>query len=109
MMNSDNKQLIYRQDENVINSQKKSLSASEVVEKWWNAKNEFFSKLTEEEVSNREVMLVHFILMSLLVGAGAVENSLFVSILAVLVAGGCVARLNKANGNDNINIKKNIL
>lgn len=87
----------------------KTLSASEVVEKWWNAKNEFFSKLTEEELSNREVVLVHFILVALLVGAVAVENSLFVSFLAVLVAGGCVARLNKANGNDNINIKKNIL
>ena len=87
----------------------KKTSVTETLAKWWNTKNEFFSKLIEEEVSNREVMLVHFILMSLIVGAGAVENSLFVSILAVLVAGGCVARLNKANGNDNINIKKNVL
>ena len=87
----------------------KKTSVTETLAKWWNTKNEFFSKLIEEEVSNREVMLVHFILMSLIIGAGAVENSLFVSILAVLVAGGCVARLNKANGNDNINIKKNVL
>ena len=84
----------------------KKTSVTETLAKWWNTKNEFFSKLTEEDVSNREVMLVHFILMSLIVGAGAVENSLFVSILAVLVVGGCVARLNKANGNDNININK---
>lgn len=87
----------------------KETSVTENLAKWWNAKNEFFSKLTEEELSNREVVLVHFILVALLVGAVAVENSLFVSFLAVLGAGGGVARLNKANGNDNINIKKNVL
>lgn len=84
-------------------------SVSEVIIKWWNAKNAFFSKLAEEDFSNREIVLVHLILIALLIGAIAVEGSLLVSFLAVLVAGIFVACLNRDAGNDNINIKKNIL
>lgn len=91
-----------------INKDKTSL-ASETVGKWWNSKNVFFSLLTEENFSNREVVLVHLILIALIICAAAVEVSLLVSFLSLLAAGGLVACLNRADYNDNINIKKNIL
>ena len=54
-------------------------------------------------------MLVHLILIALIICAAAVEVSLLVSFLSLLAAGGLVAYLNRADYNDNINIKKNIL
>ena len=91
-----------------IHKDKTSL-ASETVGKWWNSKNVFFSLLTEENFSNREVVLVHLILIALIICAAAVEVSLLVSFLSLLAAGGLVACLNRDDYNDNINIKKNIL
>ena len=87
----------------------KETSVTEVITKWWKAKNLFFSSLTEESFSNREVVLVHLILIALIICAAAVEVSLLVSFLSLLVAGGLVVYLNRADYNDNINIKKNIL
>ena len=87
----------------------KETSVTEVITKWWNSKNVFFSLLTEENFSNREVVLVHLILIALIICAAAVEVSLLVSFLSLLAAGGLVACLNRADYNDNINIKKNIL
>ena len=87
----------------------KETSVTEVITKWWKAKNLFFSSLTEESFSNKEVVLVHLILIALIICAAAVEVSLLVSFLSLLVAGGLVAYLNRADYNDNINIKKNIL
>ena len=87
----------------------KETSVTEVITKWWKAKNLFFSSLTEESFSNREVVLVHLILIALIICAAAVEVSLLVSFLSLLAAGGLVACLNRADYNDNINIKKNIL
>lgn len=87
----------------------KETSVTEVITKWWKAKNLFFSSLTEESFSNREVVLAHFILIAIIICAAAIEVSLLVSFLSLLVAGGLVAYLNRADYNDNINIKKNIL
>ena len=70
-----------------IHKDKTSL-ASETVGKWWNSKNVFFSLLTEENFSNREVVLVHLILIALIICAAAVEVSLLVSFLSLLAAGG---------------------
>ena len=87
----------------------KETSVIEVITKWWKAKNLFFSSLTEESFSNREVVLAHLILIAIIICAAAIEVSLLVSFLSLLVAGGLVAYLNRADYNDNINIKKNIL
>jgi len=87
----------------------KETSVTEVITKWWKAKNLFFSSLTEESFSNREVVLTHLILIAIIICAAAIEVSLLVSFLSLLVAGGLVAYLNRADYNDNINIKKNIL
>lgn len=87
----------------------KKTPATETLAKWWNAKNLFFSSLTEEDFSNREVLLAHLILIAIIICAAAIEVSLLVSFLSLLVAGGLVAYLNRADYNDNINIKKNIL
>lgn len=87
----------------------KETSVTEVITKWWKAKNLFFSSLTEESFSNREVVLAHLILIAIIICAAAIEFSLLVSFLSLLVAGGLVAYLNRADYNDNINIKKNIL
>lgn len=87
----------------------KETSVAEVLTKWWNAKNLLFSSLTEESFSNREVVLAHLILIAIIICAAAIEVSLLVSFLSLLVAGGLVVYLNRADYNDNINIKKNIL
>ena len=87
----------------------KETSVTEVITKWWKAKNLFFSSLMEESFSNREVVLAHLILIAIIICAAAIEVSLLVSFLSLLVAGGLVAYLNRADYNDNINIKKNIL
>ena len=87
----------------------KETSVTEVITKWWKAKNLFFSSLTEESFSNREVVLAHLILIAIIICAAAIEVSLLVSFLSLLVAGGLVVYLNRADYNDNINIKKNIL
>ena len=87
----------------------KETSVTEVITKWWKAKNLFFSSLTEESFSNREVVLAHLILIAIIICAAAIEVSLLVSFLSLLVAGGLVSYLNRADYNDNINIKKNIL
>ena len=54
-------------------------------------------------------MLAHLILIAIIICAAAIEVSLLVSFLSLLAAGGLVACLNRADYNDNINIKKNIL
>ena len=87
----------------------KETSVTEVITKWWKAKNLFFSSLTEESFSNKEVVLTHLILIAIIICAATIEVSLLVSFLSLLVAGGLVAYLNRADYNDNINIKKNIL
>lgn len=87
----------------------KETSVTDVITKWWKAKNLFFSSLTEGSFSNREVVLAHLILIAIIICAAAIEVSLLVSFLSLLVAGGLVAYLNRADYNDNINIKKNIL
>lgn len=87
----------------------KETSVTEVIKKWWKTKNMFFSSLTEESFSNREVVLAHLILIAIIICAAAIEVSLLVSFLSLLVTGGLVAYLNRADYNDNINIKKNIL
>ena len=87
----------------------KEASVTEALSKWWNAKNLLFSSLMEESFSNREVVLVHLILIALIICAAAVEVSLLVSFLSLLAAGGIVSCLNRTDYNDNINIKKNIL
>lgn len=87
----------------------KETSVTEVITKWWKAKNLFFSSLTEESFSNKDVVLTHLILIAIIICAAAIEVSLLVSFLSLLVAGGLVAYLNRADYNDNINIKKNIL
>lgn len=87
----------------------KKTPVTEALAKWWNAKNLFFSSLTEEDFSNREVVLVHLIFIALLVSAVTVEVSLIVSFLSLAASGGFVSYLNRDDGNDNINRKKNTL
>ena len=78
----------------------KTSSASEAVGKWWNSKNVFFSLLAEENFTNKEVVLVHLILMAFLIGTALVETYPVISILASAV---CVKSLNNV-GNKNSNV-----
>lgn len=78
----------------------KTSSASEAVGKWWNSKNVFFSLLAEENFTNKEVVLVHLILMVFLIGTALVETYPVISILASAV---CVKSLNNV-GNKNSNV-----
>ena len=72
----------------------KTSSASEAVGKWWNSKNVFFSLLTEENFTNKEVVLVHLILMAFLIGTALVETYPVISILAIIASAVCVRILN---------------
>ena len=83
-----------------IHKDKTSL-ASETVGKWWNSKNVFFSLLTEENFTNKEVVLVHLILMAFLIGTALVETYPVISILAIIASAVCVRSLN--GGGNNIN------
>ena len=87
----------------------KETSVTEVITKWWKAKNLFFSSLTEESFSNREVVLAHLILIAIIICAAAIEVSLLVSFLSLLVAGGLVAYLNRADYNDNIKVLRDLV
>ena len=81
----------------------KTSSASETVGKWWNSKNVFFSLLTEENFTNKEVVLVHLILMAFLIGTALVETYPVISILAILASAVCVKILNGVgNSIDNV-------
>ena len=76
----------------------KTSSASEAVGKWWNSKNVFFSLLAEENFTNKEVVLVHLILIAFLIGTALVETYPVISILASAV---CVRILNGVGNNIN--------
>ena len=71
----------------------KALSASEAVGKWWRSKNMFFSMLAEENFTNKEVVLVHLILMAFLIGTALVETYPVLSIIAI-IASAVNARVN---------------
>ena len=72
----------------------KALSASEAVGKWWRSKNMFFSMLAEENFTNKEVVLVHLILMAFLIGTALVETYPVLSIIAIIASAVCVRILN---------------
>lgn len=59
--------------------------------------------LAEEDFTNKEVVLVHLILMAFLIGTALVETYPVISILAVIVSAVCVKFLNNV-GNKNNNV-----
>lgn len=79
----------------------KTSSASEAVGKWWNSKNVFFSLLAEENFTNKEVVLIHLILMAFLIGTALVETYPVISILAIIASAVCVRILNGVGNNIN--------
>ena len=81
----------------------KVLSASEAAGKWWRSKNIFFSMLAEEDFTNKEVVLVHLILITFLIGTALVETYPVISILAIIASAVCVRILNGV-GNKNSNV-----
>ena len=72
----------------------KVLSASEAAGKWWRSKNMFFSMLAEEDFTNKEVVLVHLILITFLTCTAFVETYPVISILAIIASAVCVRILN---------------
>ena len=79
----------------------KVLSASEAAGKWWRSKNIFFSMLAEEDFTNKEVVLVHLILIMFLIGTALVETYPVISILAIIASAVCVRILNGVGNNIN--------
>ena len=79
----------------------KVLSASEAAGKWWRSKNIFFSMLAEEDFTNKEVVLVHLILITFLIGTALVETYPVISILAIIAGAVCVRILNGVGNNIN--------
>ena len=71
--------------------------------KWGRSKNMFFSMLAEEDFTNKEVVLVHLILITFLTCTAFVETYPVISILAVIVGAVCVKFLNNV-GNKNSNV-----
>ena len=81
----------------------KALSASEAAGKWWRSKNMFFSILAEEDFTNKEVVLVHIILITLLTCTAFIETYPVISIPAVIVSAVRAKFLNNAS-NKNRNV-----
>ena len=79
----------------------KALSASEAAGKWWRSKNMFFSILAEEDFTNKEVVLVHIILITLLTCTAFIETYPVISILAIIASAVCVRILNGVGNNIN--------
>lgn len=71
---------------------------AQVARKWWNAKNALFSTFTGECFSNKEVVLAHLILISLLIGIGSAEAYPLVAVLMIGVCAVIVKQLNKTAG-----------
>lgn len=72
-------------------------STVKAVDMWWNSKNVFFSTITGENFTNKEVILTHLILMALLICIACVENYPIVATLAMAAGGVCVRLLNKVS------------
>lgn len=73
-------------------------SMAQVARKWWNARNALFSAFTGESFTNKEVVLAHLILISLLIGIGSAETYPFVAALMMGVCAVLVKQLNKTAG-----------
>ena len=69
--------------------------------KWGRSKNMFFSMLAEEDFTNKEVVLVHLILITFLIGTALVETYPVISILAIIASAVCVRILNGVGNNIN--------
>lgn len=72
----------------------RSTQRSLAIKEWLNEKSDFYSQIMEEPVSRVQVLRVHLIFMCILLGAGAVETSFFVSFLFITFAGKLVYDLN---------------
>ena len=93
----------YTEEMKTLSIQKnKTVSVFEGANKWWNTKNAFFSMLTGEKFSNREVVLTHLILMAFCAGIACAETLPSVSILAIAISAVCVRFLNQKKNNANI-------
>lgn len=53
---------------------------------WLNKKNELFTRIGGELFTNREVVLVHVIVLSMIVGGIVAEKNIAVSLLCVAMA-----------------------
>lgn len=65
---------------------------------WLDKQSDFYTKIMEEPVKRRMVLLVNLIAVCLMVAAIAAEGSMVVSLVAAICAGYLVKRL---NGTDN--------
>lgn len=54
-----------------------------------NDRNDFFSRMCGEEMTNREIVLVHGILLAIGVGAVVVDSMPMLAIGAIAIAGVC--------------------
>lgn len=71
---------------------------AQVTRKWWNAKNALFSAFTGESFTNKEVVLTHLILISLLIGISIAEAYPLVAVLMMGVCAVLVKQLNITAG-----------
>lgn len=65
------------------------------VKAWLNGKSEFFTKISEFEVTRREVLRVHAALLSLGAGAVSAESSILAALCCVVLSGYNVYKLNQ--------------
>lgn len=79
---------------------KKSISVSKDIQKWLNKKDAFFSTISAENFTNKEVVLTHLFLVMFIVCSGCVETNPLISFLSILLFGGCFYILNKKGKTD---------
>lgn len=62
---------------------------------WFNAKSEFFSRISGIEVTRKEVIRVNLIFILMGLAAAIAEASIILSVMSIALAGYNVYRLNK--------------
>ena len=68
------------------------------VRAWFNAKSEFFSRISGIEVTRKEVIRVNLIFLFMWLAAAIAEVSLFIAILGIALAGYNVYQLKQEQG-----------
>lgn len=71
------------------------MNSKKILGSWFNGRSVFFSKISGERITRRDVFLTHTIVIGMMVGGLIVEHHPLVSLVAVVVVALSVKRLNK--------------
>lgn len=71
------------------------MNNKKILGRWLDGRSVFFSKISGEYITRRDVILTHTIVIGMMVGGFIIEHHPLVSLVAVAVVALSVKRLNK--------------